>query len=844
MQVRILRRETCVMVAPNAQSLAHALSGRSRFYRIEKNSRRNFRGLAVPKTSAAVLPQRQNHPHGLGVPETSGSSRLMDFAMHRLATFDRWVPVMGIAVTLWLSPASADEPPAGQLIYQKLCAACHGKAGEGVASAYSNPLIGDRSIGELAAYIDKTMPEGEPEKCSAEEARQVAEYIHQAFYSPTAQARNQPARVELSRLTVRQYRQSVADLIESFRWSNRLNDQHGLKGEYFKNRRSRKEDREIERLDPVVKFDFGETSPDPAKLEPKEYFNRWSGGVFVPETGDYEFVVRSENSVKLWVNAGWETPTIDVGVKSGTDTEYRATMFLIGGRVYPLRLEHYKSREKVGTIELLWKPPHHELETIPARCLTPESFAESFVVTTPFPPDDRSVGYERGTSVSKAWDEAATNAALETSAYVVAEANELANTKSDAGDRVEKLKAFCAQFAERAFRRPLSDEDRKRIVDQQFAEASHIDVAVQRAVLLTLLSPRFLYRELEGDNDSYNVASRLSFALWDSIPDQQLRDAARKNELESPEQIRRQAERMVRDLRCEGKLREFLHQWLKMDHLHDVSKDESLYPDFTAPLVSDLRTSLDLSLDEVMRSETADFRQLLLSDALFLNSRLAKFYGAQVEENADFQKVALEPQSRAGVLSHPFLLAGFAYHGTSSPIHRGVFVARNILGRSLRTPPVAVAPLAPDLHADLTTRERVVLQTSPAMCQSCHSLINPLGFGLEHFDAVGRYRDREKGKAVDAEGSYITRSGREIKFRGVRELAEFLAADSETHAAFAEQLFQYQIKQPIRAFGPTTAEQLTKKFQQQGFHIRRLQVEIAAAAALIPDSEHKVTSSP
>ncbi len=785
----------------------------------------------APPVSTGLLPDtaRSRSRSACNVPP-AGSWAVCQLSLVRLSLIlTAGLLLPGLAV------GKDGEPRSGAVIYHELCASCHGASGEGVASGYANPLIGDRSIGELAKYIDQTMPEGEPEVLNAADSAKVAAYIHETFYSPTAQARNQPARVELSRLTVRQYRQSVADIVEGFRWSNRMGDKPGLKGEYFNSRRARKEDRKIERVDPVVRFAFGDSSPDPKVIEPKEYFVRWTGGIYAPLTGEYEFVVRSENAIRLWINDQWGKAVIDAGVKSGDDTEYRTTMFLTGGRVYPMRLELNKSeKETSGSIELLWKPPQEGLSVLPTRCLTPDGFAEVCIVSTPFPPDDRSVGYERGTAISRAWDEATTDAALETSAYIVSKLDSLAKTKSDDKERTQKLKTFCRDFAERAFRRPLEPEEVQFLVDRQFEQAPHPDAAVQRTVLLTLKSPYFLYRELKGGNEPFEVASRLSFALWDSIPDRELYDAAKRNQLQTPDQIRRQAERMSRNLRAESKLREFLHQWVKADQLHDLSKDSQLYPDFTDVVQADLRISLDLLLDEVIRSESADFRQLLLSNSLFLNGRLAKFYGADLPEDAGFQKVDFPEQERAGLLSHPFLLAGFAYHGTSSPIHRGVWIARSLLGRTLRSPPVAVAPLAPDLHADMTTRERVTLQTSPALCQSCHSMINPLGFGLEHFDAVGRYREQEKQKKVNSQGVYITRAGQEIPFDGVRQLAVFLASDGETHAAFTEQLFQFLVKQPVLAYGPDVRPELTRKFVESGFNIRKLQAEIAAAAAIVP----------
>ena len=179
-------------------------------------------------------------------------------------------------------------------------------------------------------------------------------------------------------------------------------------------------------------------------------------------------------------------------------------------------------------------------------------------------------------------------------------------------------------------------------------------------------------------------------------------------------------------------------------------------------------------------------------------------------------------------------MASFAYTASSSPIHRGVFIARSVLGRVLRPPPEAVAPLAPDLHPDLTTRQRVTLQTKPESCQSCHGMINPLGFTLEHFDAVGRYRKDEKGRPIDATGSYETRAGEMVKFEGVRDLAAFLAGSEETHTAIVQQMFHHLVKQPVRAYGPQTLPDLRRFFAAHDFNLRKLMVEIMATSALTP----------
>jgi hypothetical protein len=525
---------------------------------------------------------------------------------------------------------------------------------------------------------------------------------------------------------------------------------------------------------------------------------------------------------------------IDALVKSGNDTEYRGSVYLLGGRVYPLRLELSRSKEKTSSITLEWKLPRRSFEVIPRRNLAPSSVPETFVLQTPFPPDDRSVGYERGTSVSKAWDQATTDAAIEVAGYVVAHLKELAGVGDDAPDREPKLHEFCRRFAERAFRRPLTDEQKTVFIDRQFKATRNADAAVKRIMLLVLKSPRFLYRELgNGRPDGYDVASRLSFGLWDSLPDQPLLDAAAAGQLSAREQVVRQAERMVGDLRARSKLREFFLQWLKVDQAPDIAKDPRQYPQYNELIGSDLRTSLDLFLEDVIASEAADFRQLLRADYVYLNGRLAQLYGANLSPNATFQKVNLDPGERAGILTHPYLMTSFAYTASSSPIHRGVFLARSVLGRVLRPPPEAVAPLAADLHPELTTRQRVTLQTRPESCQSCHGMINSLGFTLEHFDAVGRYRNEEKGRPIDMSGSYETRSGELVHFEGIRELAEFLAGSGEAHTAIVQQLFHYLVKQPVRAYGQTLPD-LKRFFTAHDFNLHKLMVEIMATSALTP----------
>ncbi len=369
---------------------------------------------------------------------------------------------------------------------------------------------------------------------------------------------------------------------------------------------------------------------------------------------------------------------------------------------------------------------------------------------------------------------------------------------------------------------------------RHFAEGVDVDTATRRAITMILQSPRFLYREVnQGPFDDFDAASWLAFSLWDSIPDQQLLDAAGRGQLKTADQLTRQAERMLQSPKARAKVSDFIVRWLRLDHHQELSKDPQAFPQFTPEIASDLRTSLDLFVDEVIWKRSGDFRELLSSDQLYLNGRLAAVYGADLAADAAFQPVSL-PAPVAGWDSLASAAAGLSgLRAEQLPIHRGVWVSRGLLGRRLKAPPVAVAPLAPDLNPELTTRERVAIQTSPQACQTCHAMVNPLGFTLENFDAIGRFRTEEQGKPIDASGSYISRSGDEAKFATPKEFASYLIASPECHEAFVEQLFHHLAKQPVRAFGNEFLSQRTEAFRSGEFNIRKLLVDLTVQSTLV-----------
>ena len=754
----------------------------------------------------------------------------------------------------------------GDTIYREDCARCHGPQGEGVAGQYDETLYGEQSVASLARYIHRTMPDDRPEKTSEADARLVAEFIHGAFYSPQARARNTPERIEFSRLTQRRYRESIADLLSGFTESRQTERSGGLQAEYFQSKGMNKKDKSaLQRIDPTVRFDFGTNSPTP-DITADQFSIAWSGSVLAPESGEYQFRVTTPNGARLYVNtdlaagdsnrrddsdAKREVALIDLWVSSGgVERQGSGALYLLGGRSYPLRLDYFKFKEKTAAVRLEWKPPHGPWTGIPSSVLSPDPSSATPVIGTAFPADDSSLGYERGHSISKEWWRTITRAGTETSERVAGRIHRLAGIPANQTNRTElsrRMQDFCAQLAERAFRRPLDAELRRRTVDVWFQPGVALEDSVKRSVLAVLTSPRFLYPELEGRQDSHATAARLALVLWDSLPDEALRKAADRNEVTTPEQIRAQAQRMIQNPRAKAKLRGFFDHWLDTDAADEIAKDPKAYPGFDAELIQDLRTSLNHFVESVVWSPASDYRQLLLSDEIHLNAPLRRYYGVESARSLHggagggstnavddaFVPVRFDPEQRAGVLTHPFLLSAHSYYRSSSPIHRGVFLTRKVLGRFLKPPPMAIEFMDDRFDPSLTMREKVTQLTEKPQCMACHATINPLGFSLEQFDAAGRFRLEDTRKPVNATAEYQTADGKTLTLRGPRDLARHAAESPDARRGFVRQLFQHTVQQAPGAYGAESLPKLDSAFEDSGCNIRQLLVEIAVHTATL-----------
>lgn len=759
---------------------------------------------------------------------------------------------------LWMLTTCALAAPAehpGKALYQKLCADCHGDRGQGVEDEYDEPLTGEKPVEALARQIDRTMPEDDPDKTTAEDSKLIAEYIYDAFYSPDAQARNNPPRKDLARLTTDQFRNSVMDLLGRFRmgpgFDRPIGSEQGLKAFYRgvqlpkpgekavdttpkQGIKKKRPNKTIEKVEPMISFHWGADSPDKAVLEAEQFENRFEGSVVARETGVYEFAVKSENGFRLYINDTSDgNALIDGWVSAGPQVrEEKKSIFLVGGRAYRLLLEHFKFKEKSASIELWWKPPHGVKELLPASATRTDRPRELTIVSTEFPADDSSGGYPRGTTISKGWDQAVTDAAITTAEHVIEKLDELAQTKPGAPDRGEKLRQFAHNFVEAAFRRPLGDDLKQLLVEAHFKAAKTPETAVKRVVLLALKSPQFLYPNLNlaEKPDDFENAARLALTLWDSIPDKRLMQAAAAGKVRTRGEIEAEARRMIADPRAKAKLHGFFHHWLELERAEGTSKDPKAFPDFTPELLADLRESLFQFIDEVVWSEKSDYRELLQADYILMNERLGKFYGHPVTGD-EFQRVGFDPKQRAGVVTHPYLLASLAYTKQSSPVHRGVFLTRNIVGMSLKPPKKAVVFEDSRFNPKLTMREKITELTRSGACMSCHSMINPLGFSLENFDAVGRWRVKDNNKPVNPVSEFTTHEGQLVRLTGARDIVNYVAGNPGGHRAFIRHLFHHLVKQEPTAYGPATLDNLQKAFAANNCHIQKLMIDIALVAA-------------
>ena len=394
-------------------------------------------------------------------------------------------------------------------------------------------------------------------------------------------------------------------------------------------------------------------------------------------------------------------------------------------------------------------------------------------------------------------------------------------------------KNFIADFGAKAFRRKLGDAESAALyaVYQAGKEGTgHLDGL--RAVLeMVLQSPQFLYRVELGTPvagqgvlrpTSVEMATRLSYLLWGSTPDSALMTAAAAGQLESKEQIRAQAELMLKDPRAREIVRYFTGTLYGIRGLDALDRTAALFPTFTRGMGALFRKETERFIDEVVWNGAGDFGTLFNADYTFVNGPLATFYGIAGITGDEFQRVSLDPARRRGLLTHASILAGTTPGSSNDPVVRGKFVFEELFCGHVPSPPVGLMVKPPPADPTRTTRERFAAHREQEPCKGCHVMLDPIGYGLENFDGVGLWRDTDNGKPVDASGALPPNVDTGGPFVGPTELAQKIASSEDARSCFASKWLSYAYARSGSEADACTRAQLEEAFRASGGSVQAL----------------------
>lgn len=379
--------------------------------------------------------------------------------------------------------------------------------------------------------------------------------------------------------------------------------------------------------------------------------------------------------------------------------------------------------------------------------------------------------------------------------------------------------AFLSSFGERAFRRPLSQRDLDTFRGlfasgaARFASGDEFKDGVRLTVEAMLQAPDFLYRSVAGipsadgrlQLDDFDVAARLSYFLYDSMPDAELFAAAHAGRLHTPDDVEAAARRMLREPRVLPQLVSFHEQVWAFGRFAGISPDPEKYPELPGGFVWRVRRAARLFLRDVLMSG-GGLEELLTAPYVYADEGLAPLYGATPDQRAPagsegtgrFARLELEPGEREGFLMQIGYLASNAYSASTDPIHRGLFVIRNLLCRAVPDPPpgATLTPLPASHPPIVTTRDEVSVLTGQSFCPTCHAQINAPGFAFEGFDAIGQKRATDNGAPVDTSGSMVL-DGQLLLFNGPTALIEGIARSREAHRCYARRWLEFALGRPL-----------------------------------------------
>ncbi len=407
----------------------------------------------------------------------------------------------------------------------------------------------------------------------------------------------------------------------------------------------------------------------------------------------------------------------------------------------------------------------------------------------------------------------------------------------------ENEEAACARqilagLARRAFRRSVTEADLNPLLAfyERARRGGDFDYGIQNAIEAMLVSPDFLFR-VERDpiraaggaavpgrvyrlND-FELASRLSFFLWSSIPDEQLLDLAEQGRLKHPLVLQQQVRRMLDDPRSQAFVSNFGGQWLHLRNLETIKPDPDVFPGFDESLRQAFRRETELFFESILRENRSVF-DLLDADYTFLNQRLAEHYGIRGIYGSQLRRVTLTDQNRSGLLGQGSILTVTSYPNRTSVVQRGKWILENLLGAPPPPPPPDVPDLKP--HGKdgrlLSMREQMDVHRANPICASCHARMDPIGFALENYDAIGRWRTKDAGAVIDASGKLPDGT----KFNGPAELKKILLAGhrDEFVTTVTEKLLTYALGRGLEAYDAPAVRAIMREAAPDNYRLPAL----------------------
>lgn len=480
----------------------------------------------------------------------------------------------------------------------------------------------------------------------------------------------------------------------------------------------------------------------------------------------------------------------------------------------------------------------------------PDFSAVVAAATREFPAEPESLGFRNSAqfltvqslSAGKYLD------AAESIAEAAARAESVVGCTPQAGDEMTCAQRFIRDFGQRAYRRPLTNEEVTRYATQFQTALDGYDftTGVEWTLFSMLQSPAFLYRVERGRPNAggvttptpYETATRLSYLFWQSLPDASLLEAASSGRLDTPAGIEQEARRMLLDARSE-RLFQYFAEWLDLDRLEDFSRDPEVFPDLPENLAGLYRDESKRFVLSLLNRPDGGFGELLTAPYTYANQELADFYGLEGASGGEFVRIA-DPR-RSGILTQAMLVAQDKPYRTSIVL-RGLKVRTGLLCQNVPAPPNDVELNLDAIAPGLSQRDRLEQHRADPSCAGCHALLDPIGVVFESFDAVGRYRTRdEDGQPIVTNSEiYETRDANGV-VADVRELGALFAASSEVRDCYVTQSFRFFFGREVEAADACSIAALRARFLEKNFSLSELLVALTQTDAFLHRPTLEVT---